>query len=436
MGPGGMAVPWPAVDIVCVGFSGGLDSTVLLHALHETARAERRTLTAVHVHHGLSPNAERWADACREVCERLGVPLDVERVHVARDSPRGIEAEARAARYAIYAAREEPIVALAHHLDDQAETVLLQLLRGTGVKGVGAMPRLRALNERVTLYRPLLSFSRAELEAHARARGLRWIDDESNVSRSHDRNYLRHEIAPRLDARFPAWREAVARFAGHAATAQSLLEDLARIDGLPGDASPALAIDPDLDAARRANLLRAFLARNDLAMPSETRLAEMARQLFDARGDAQVRMEHDGMLLTRYRGHVRIEPPMEENQWRVAWRGEPHVALGASRGIVDFESAVGAGVAAERTRAGDWFFAARSGGERIRIAAGGPSRTLKNLLQERALSPAERSRLPLLFNGTDLVWVPGVGIAADYACRPGEPGLKPLWRVAGRAPLC
>lgn len=435
MGPGGAAVPWPPADAVCVGFSGGLDSTVLLHALHATARAADRVLTAVHVHHGLSPNADRWAEACLEACRRLDVPLDIERVDVPRDSPRGLEAEARAARYAVYAARREPVVALAHHLDDQAETVLLQLLRGTGLKGVAAMPRLRALNERVMLYRPLLAFSRAELEAHARAQGLTWIDDESNLSRSHDRNYLRHEIAPLLDARFPAWRESVARFAAHASTAQSLLDELARIDGLPAHASMPLAVDRRLDEARRANLLRAFLARNDLAMPGEARLAEMARQLFDARTDAQVRIEHDGVVLTRYRGEVRIETP-QGGDWRVAWRGEPHLELGGGRGIVDFEKTMGAGVAIERTQGGDWFFASRGGGERIRVASGRPSRTLKNLLQERALSPAERSRLPLLFNGRDLVWVPGVGIAAEYACPPGEPGLKPLWRVAGKAPLC
>ena len=435
MARGGVVIPWPAAGAVCVGFSGGLDSTVLLHALHATARAEGRQLTAVHVHHGLSANADRWADQCRGICARLGVPLDVVRVNVPRDSPRGLEGEARAARYAVYAAREEPVVALAHHLDDQAETVLLQLLRGTGLKGIAAMPRLRALNERVALCRPLLAFSRAELEAHARANALHWIEDESNASRSHDRNYLRHEIAPLLDARFPAWRASVARFAAHAAGAQSLLDDLARIDGLPAEPCPSLAIDPTLDDGRRANLLRAFLASHDLAMPGETRMAEIARQLFDARPDAQVRIEHDGMLLTRYRGHLRVDSP-HEGDWRVAWRGEPHIDLGAALGAVDFEASVGEGVRAERTRAGEWFFAPRKGGERLRMAAGRPSRTLKNLLQEHALAPVERSRLPLLFNGDDLVWVPGVGIAAEYACAPGQPGLKPLWRVAGKAPLC
>ncbi|MGE5095313.1 MAG: tRNA lysidine(34) synthetase TilS [Betaproteobacteria bacterium] len=421
---------------VCVGFSGGLDSTVLLHLLHAQAQAGARRLTAVHVHHGLSPNADRWADLCRASCARLGVPLDVARVKLDRASGLGVEAEARRARYEVFASRPEPIVALAHQRDDQAETVLLQLLRGTGLKGVAAMPVLRALNDRVALYRPLLGCTRAQLERYARDEGLAWIEDESNAATTHDRNFLRHEIAPRLEARFPTWRESLARFATHAAQAQRLLEELAALDGLPSAPGVPVPLDSRLSEARRANLLRAFLALNDLAMPGEARLAEMARQLFEAREDAQVRLEHDGEVITRHHGSARIGPPAPPPSWRVAWRGEPEVALGEALGAVRFEPATGEGLRADRAREEGWFFAPRAGGERIRLAPGRPTRTLKNLLQERDVAPGERARLPLLFHGGDLVWVPGVGIAAEYACEPGKPGLKPHWRVAGRAPLC
>ena len=448
-GAGGPEVRWPPGDgaaaqaaegAVCVGFSGGLDSTVLLHALHAVARAEGRELSAVHVHHGLSPNADRWAAHCSAECERLRIPLTVARVALDRASPLGLEGEARRARYAIYAGRPEPFVALAHHRDDQAETVLLQLLRGTGLKGVSAMPRLRALNDRVTLYRPLLDRSRQELEAQARAAGLAWIDDESNESLAHDRNYLRHAVAPLLDARFPTWRLALARFASHASEAQALLDVLAAMDGLD---ESRLRLDATLPLERRTNAVRTFLDVNDLAMPSEARVREMARQLYDARDDAGIRIEHDGVILTRYRGEARIEtpptPPLSqggESGERIPWRGEPRVDLGRARGSVEFERAIGQGVAASRTREGEWYLAARGGGERMRLAAGRPSRTLKNLLQEHGVAPLERERLPLLFEGGRLVWAPGIGIAAEYACAPGEEGVKPLWRVAGKAPLC
>jgi tRNA(Ile)-lysidine synthase len=366
------------------------------------------------------------------VCRRLGIPIDVVRVDLDRASGLGIEAEARRARYAVYAARPEPFVALAHHRDDLAESVLLQLFRGTGLRGAAAMPLMRPLNDRVTLYRPLLAYSRAELHARARALGLEWVDDESNERLSHDRNYLRHEVATRLDARFPAWRESLARFASHAAEAQSLLEELAAVDGAR---QPELALDRALSVPRRANALRAFLAAHGLSMPSDARLEEMARQLYDARDDARVDIQHDGARLTRYRGMARIDAPGTPPV-RVAWHGEARIELGSTLGSVDFEPAVGQGVAAARTREGEWYVAPRAGGEKLRLTPGAATRTLKNLLQERGIAPTERERLPLLFHGDRLVWVPGVGIAADYACSAGQAGIKPLWRVAGKAPLC
>lgn len=422
---------------VCVGFSGGLDSVVLLELLarHRAGHA----LGAVHVHHGLSPNADEWARTCARFCDALGVALAVERVHVDRDSPHGLEAAARAARYAVYAARPEPYVALAHHLDDQAETALLQLLRGTGLKGAAAMPEVRVLpGARVRLFRPLLGVPREVLREHAQREGLRWVDDESNASLAHDRNFLRHEIAVRLDARFDGWREALARFSRHAAHAGELLDELARLDGVPARPGAGLPIDRVPAAiARRANALRAFLAVNDVAMPGEARLLEMARQLFDARGDARVRIDHEGVSLVRHRGVVRLEHGLEaQDPWRVPWRGERELDLGAGRGRVCFEETSGAGLAAAAAGGAAWHFAARSGGERIRLAARRPTRTLKNLLQESALPAWERQRLPLLFDGVRLVWVPGVGIAADYACPGGAPGLRPSWTVAGKAPLC
>jgi tRNA(Ile)-lysidine synthase len=171
-------------------------------------------------------------------------------------------------------------------------------------------------------------------------------------------------------------------------------------------------------------------------MASEARLAEMARQLYEARADARVRVEHDGIAIVRHRGVARVERERPGSPWHVPWRGEAAVVLGEARGSVDFEPAVGAGLAARLVREGEWFFAPRAGGERLRLDARRPTRTLKNLLQENAIGLARRGVLPLLFRGAELVWVPGIGIAAGYACRPAEPGLVPRWRVAGNAPLC
>ncbi len=432
--PSSVFASLPPGAAVCVGFSGGLDSTVLLDLL---AKRAANPVSALHVHHGLSPNADHWAQFCERACAGRGVPLAIERVHVARDSGDGLEAAARAARYGAYSRRAEPLVALAHHLDDQAETVLLQLMRGTGLRGIAAMPEMRPLaGSSAKLYRPLLAVSRAEILAYATDAGLEWIEDESNASSVHDRNYLRHEVAPLLDARFPGWREAAARFSRHAAAGNDLLDDLARHDGVtPG--VETLTIPPALSPARRANALRVFLATNGVAMPGEARLTEMARQLFGARADAQVRIEHGGIVLARFRDRIHIErdaPP--SGAWRVEWHGEDEIDLGAGRGSVRFEAARGKGIAAACVDGGDWCFMPRAGGETIRVDAKRPTRTLKNLLQEHAVPAWQREKLPLLFRGGELVWVPGVGIATQFACGEGAEGFSPCWLVAGRDALC
>ena len=414
---------------LCVGLSGGLDSVVLLDLIARHARDTGRPVSAVHVHHGLSPNADAWADFCRELCAQRNIALDVERVRVERVSRDGLEAAARAARYDVYAARNEDYLVLAHHLEDQSETVLLQLLRGTGLKGAAAMPEVRRLpGTGVSILRPLLGVSRAALHAHADASSLRWVEDDSNASLRHDRNYLRHEIAPRLDERLPRWREAAARFARNAAAADALLLALARIDGLPEAAGDELPAERDLPPERRANLLSAFLALNDVAMPDEARLAEMSRQLFDARADARVRIEHEGLLLLRFRDRIRLEAAgPAPAAWEAAWHGETEVTLAAELGAVRFHADMGQGIQATRSAEPGWRFAPRGGGERLRLDARRPSRTLKNLLRETDVPPWERERMPLLFHGARLVWAPGIGIDAGYACPPGAPGLRPEW---------
>jgi tRNA(Ile)-lysidine synthase len=364
------------------------------------------------------------------------VPLAIEHVHVDRDSREGLEGAARRARYAVYAHRPEPIVALAHHLDDQAETVLLQLLRGTGLKGVAAMPQMRELaGSPVRIYRPFLGFARAALLEHATDAGLAWIEDESNASSVHDRNYLRGELAPLLDARFPGWRESIARFSRHAASADALLEDLARDDGPdvePREASGApMYIHRPLDAARRANALRSFLHRNELPMPGTAQLAEMARQIYDARDDAAVRIDHAGVSIVRQGNRAYVESrPWDGEPWRIDWHGEPEVSLGAGRGRVRFQTRHGEGIDPARIASGEWHFGSRSGGEKIRCEPHGATRTLKNLLQERGLSRWQRQNFPCLFHAGRLVWMEGVGMEVEYRVAGGREGLFPSWEMA------
>ncbi|HEX4943302.1 MAG TPA: tRNA lysidine(34) synthetase TilS [Usitatibacteraceae bacterium] len=420
---------------VCVAYSGGLDSTVLLDLLARLRAETGFTLSALHVHHGISRNADRWAEACAAFAHARGVPLVIARVTVDRDHPAGLEAAARASRYAAFARAGTDFVALAHHRDDQAETVLLQALRGTGMKGLSAMPEARAADGSVWI-RPLIDEPRDVLLAHAREAGLDWVEDESNELTAFDRNFLRHEIMPALERRFPQYRESLARLARHAATASGLLEELAREDTAritDRDGLSAAGLG-SLDAARRANVLRHFLAGHGLAMPGEARLADMSRQLVSARDDARILLLHGGRALVRHQGRIVIEEaPGEAAGWDVAWHGERVFSLGEGRGEVRFADAAGEGIAVERVGGEGWHFAPRAGGERIRLHDGAPTRTLKNLLQERAVPVWRRSRLPLLFEGDRLVWVPGIGIAAGYRAKGTAAGLIPDW-LSGTVP--
>lgn len=423
-----------AGERLCVGYSGGLDSTVLLDVLAGLRARGGFVLEALHVHHGLSPNADAWADACAAFSRALGVPLRVVRVRVDRADRAGLEGAARRERREALAASGARAIALAHHRDDQAETVLLQALRGTGLKGLAGMgPVHEALG--VRWVRPFLEVPRAAIASYARARGLAWIEDESNASTDVDRNFLRHEGLARLSARFPQAPGALARLASHAASAERLLQALARQDAGAPLESPRLPAAPlrALPEERAANVLRQWIAAHGGAMPGTARLADMRRQLLFARIDADVRLLHEGLLLARDGTALAIEPAGEwPGGWEVAWRGEPVVALGGARGEVRFEPREGEGLSADRVATGQWRFGPRRGGERIRISPGRPTRTLRNLFQEGRVPAWARDRLPLLFEGDRLAWVPGVGVGAEFLARPGEPGLAPSWTPASR----
>jgi len=375
---------------ILVGLSGGVDSVVLLHAL-----SQRRKVAAAHIHHGLSPNADRWAQFCRRACKRLAVPLTVRRVKVAKRN----EAAARVARYAALRTLKFDVLALAHQLDDQAETVLMSLLRGAGPRGARGMQPVGRFDGRVLL-RPLLDVPREAIVAYAREHKLEWIEDESNASDAFTRNFIRLRIAPMLSERYPRWREALARAARHFARTE-------------------------LDANKA---LREFLAAQGLRAPSEAKLVEMLKQL-TGRG-ARTTIGHDGAELRLYRGVVSVDKRKEKSSFGgVLWRGEPKLALPALGGELRFRRARGAGIDERFVTAGNLAVKLRSGGERLQPDAHRPRRTLKNLFQEAGVPPWKRERLPLIYCGDELVWVPGLGTDCRYAVAGKHAGWVPEWRV-------
>lgn len=419
---------------IAVAFSGGRDSTALLDTLATLAAEFGFVLSAVHVHHGLSSNADAWADFCAETCAKQGVPLTVRRVAVARAGSESLEAAARAARYAAFASIEARYVALAHHADDQAETVLLQLLRGAGPRGLAAMPLLRESGSGSTLLRPFLALPQQAIAAYVAARELAFVTDESNVDTRRKRNFLRHQIAPRLAAAFPGYPATLARAAQWQAEAAELADALAALDAdgaVARDADGVVSLDRALLAklaakgpARARNLLRGFLRELGLAAPSSARLAAMLDQLATAAPDARVRLVHAGIELGVHRGRIIAHPPPLA-PYAIAWCGEAAVEL--PHGTLEFVPCVGGGIAATAPANDRFTIRPRTGGERIRLAQGGPSRSLKHLLHEAGIAPWQRDAYPLVFGGDVLAAVPGIGVDTEFQAAPGAAGYEVRW---------
>lgn len=279
---------------VVVGFSGGLDSTVLLDVAGSLSQELGLAVSALHLNHGLSPNADRWAGWCQQVCRELAVPLTTQRVRVPLKTGEGVEAAARVVRRRALDEHSADWILLAHHADDQAETVLHNLLRGAGVRGAAAMPESRG-----RVLRPLLGVMRNDLRAYSRSRQLVWIEDESNADNRYTRNFLRNEILPRIASRFPRASQQLAASAGRFRDADLLLQDLAGLD--LGDSPPEfplpLKLFRDLSDSRARNLLRAMLTWHRVQAPAQRRLDEFLRQIQSAAIDRRPRLDLEGYSL-------------------------------------------------------------------------------------------------------------------------------------------
>ncbi len=430
---------------VCVGLSGGIDSASLLDALWRVAPERNLRLSALHVNHGLSPRAEQWQDFCRELCAGKGIALSCARVRVARGSGSGLEAAARVARYAAFAESGAEYLALAHHLDDQVETFLLQLLRGAGARGLSAMPvldRVYGAQEdqaperpaRPRILRPLLTVSRARIEEYSRMRGLHWIEDESNRDSAPDRNFLRHKVLPLLAARFPGYRQTLARSARNLADTAALAEALAEIDlqsvrDRSGLSAQALG---RLPRERGLNVLRQAFERRGLPMPPRARLEEALRQCLEAAADANVRVSFGPVSIRRHRNRIELVDDVDTaSDWQGVWRGEDTLLLPRGLGQVHFVRTTGDGISKARLESAPVSVRFRHGGEKLSLGPGRPRRDLKNLLQEAGVPQWERGRLPLLFCGEVLAWVPGIGVSSECTARQDEPAIRVEWEPAG-----
>jgi tRNA(Ile)-lysidine synthase len=450
-------------DHLVLALSGGVDSVVLLNLLASFSSRLSFSLSAIHVDHGISPNASRWADFCGELCCAEGISLKISKVRVLKEAGVSLEAAARDRRYLEFGTLEADYVVLAQHQDDQVETLLLQLLRGAGVKGLGAMPVVRDYFSGGTvpdtrallskgqeqrrsfppkLLRPMLEISRREIEGYAEEHGLKWISDESNIDLSFDRNFLRHQVLPLIESRSPAYRKTLLRASRHMAEASLLLDELAETDGKGCAASGGLEIAElrKLSLLRARNLLRYSLVQQGAIVPSTAKLDDLLRQLLSSRPDSKMHVVFGDTEIRCFRGQLHVRKARRQKDgitgtlapdWRLQWNGEEQLEVRELGGIVRFSRREGVGINLRKLMESPVTVRRRRGGEYLRPHYNRPRRSLKNLLREAGLPHWERQTLPLIFSGDHLVCVPGIGVDSEYKAAPGEQGLVVSWHWDG-----
>jgi len=406
-----------------IAFSGGVDSTLLLHLLRQTQPAT--PIVAIHVDHGWHPDSSDWSAHCARVARELGVDYVGHAVRVAPDSAFGAEAAAREARYSVLAGMLEAgdTLLTAHHADDQLETVLLRLLRGTGVRGLTAIRRAMPCGPG-WLARPLLDFTRAEIRDEALRRGLSWLEDPSNRDLRFDRNYLRGECLPPLLARWPHAGLLAGRLARQMAEAEAVLEDMAEkdLEAAPEPDRIPVASLTSLSRPRLDNALRHAVRRLGLPVPSAAQLAELRRGLA-ARADAETLVCWPGAEARCYRGHLYL---LAAGAAAASGSGRVRVdqALHLSHGELSLVGTTGYGIPDRWARDG-LEVSFRVGGERFRPYRSPQRKSLKHWFQEAGIVPWMRSAVPLLYRGEQLVAVGDLCLAADL---PQAPDDAPFWR--------
>jgi tRNA(Ile)-lysidine synthase len=417
------------IKSMTVALSGGLDSVVLLHLLHQLQKTHHFTLKASHVHHGLSKNADKWVKFCEKLCAKLSVTLDVHYIKLPQKKSLGIEGEARRLRYKKLLTSKTDLVVLAHHEDDQAETFLLQLIRGAGVKGLSSMAHFDDIRK---LWRPLLNTSRSDIESYAKKHQLKWIEDESNLNIDFDRNFIRSKVLPILKNRFNHIIKVISRSTAHLAEAQNLLDDLAKLDlksYLKSDNyKHKLQVKTlyKLSNYRAKNVLRYWLEFNDQLMPSKDLLDELLRQVLTAKKDATLKIQlPSDYEIRRYKDEVYIVKKNLKGQknYEIIWKGESKILL-PNGAQLNFKKVKGRGINFKFLRDQKLKIRNRQGGEFFKPDSKRPTKKIKQLLQESDLPPWEREFFPMVFVEDQLASVPNFGIDIKFQTSPKEFGLE------------
>ena len=409
--------------------SGGCDSMVLMHALNQLKDELNLSIKAHYIHHGLSANADDWLTFCRAACEKLNITFDSKSVDTQSLPRLGVEGAARKLRYEALAKVSDGVIVTAHHENDQAETLLLQLIRGAGLKGLAAMPEY---DKEKNLWRPLLRVQRATIEAFAATHEISFIEDESNADTRFDRNFLRNDILPRLYERFPHAANTIARSAQLIANGLDLHQSIAEEDSesyFSEDlARLNLLMMRELSQERVINLIRWWLEKHHHKMPSLKVMKEAYKQIKDMRRDAQINIHiSPDASIRAYKNELwLVENTNSSGDFETYWRGEDEITLPVASKL-SFTKTNGDGISIDKLGTHTIRIQNRRGGERFKPIHDQPTRTLKHLLQQSPLPPWEREVLPMLFIEDQLIAVPHFGIHYAFQAQDQEESYKISW---------
>jgi tRNA(Ile)-lysidine synthase len=420
-----------------IAYSGGLDSRVLLQLCAELKQQNAAfEFASVHVHHGLQTAADTWALRCRESSEALGIPFRLIHTDAKAKPGESPEEAARDARYRALRSilSEGEAILTAQHRNDQAETVLLQLIRGAGIAGLAAMPEFAPLVPGFLL-RPLLAYSRDELQNYAEEHGLTWIEDPSNLDLSYDRNFLRHRVMPLLEQRWPAVTRTLARSARHCAEAQETLNSLARdlLESVLNPERNTLNLNRlrHCSATDRRLVLREWLRTNGLRMVSSHALARIQQEMLEAAPDKNPVVRWSEGEIRRFRGELYLLPPPCPIDTKIIlpWDGVSVLDLPDANGKLRAVLENGPGIAYTRWQSGKITVCYRQGGEACRLPGRHGSHDLKKLFQEKGIPPWIRERTPLICINDDLAAVAGLWVCELFAAKTGEPAVRIDWQA-------
>ena len=414
---------------ILMGFSGGLDSSVLIHLLSQMRAKLNFKLKAIHVHHGLSSSADDWLNFCKEKCKLLDIEFHSEKVKINEKTSLGIEGEARKLRYKAIKETQKDIVALGHHQNDQAETLMLQLLRGAGLKGLAAMPEFDSKRK---FWRPLLYIKKDTLEKYAKDKKIEYIEDESNQDINFDRNFIRKKVLPLIESRYPSSIETMSRSAINISEGHHLNELVALDDSksvMSDDGKYLFITDlKSLPKIRAINLIRWWLSFNNLLMPSRRNIDELYKQILLIKRDTSLNLKiSDDASIRAYNNKLFIVSlDINPSKFDLKWSGQEELYL-PNKTKLQFIKIKEGGLSLSKLGVKTLRVRSRAGGEKLKPFSDQPSRSLKYLFQTADIPIWERGQIPLIFAKNQLVAVPNLAIQHKYKSIKGEEGYQINW---------